>query len=63
MAVERHEDSPLFALDAGLGNRLKVFTDSEATRVSFFDPDRDAWISIARCDWDRIVALVQGEFE
>jgi hypothetical protein len=58
------DDDLVFALDAGLGNRVKVFVigGPEDFRVSFSDPDREAWISVAKADWERIVARVQEQF-
>lgn len=54
----------VFALDMGLGNRLNVYvTDGpENYTVMFSDPDRPAFISIAKCDWERIVERVKAQF-
>lgn len=54
----------VFALDMGLGRRLKVFVSGppEAYSVSLMDSDRDAFISIDKCDWERIVECVSNQF-
>lgn len=62
--ANEHDQDLVFALDMGLGNRKKVFVTGgpEDFTVSFFDVDRDAWVSFPKCDWERIVARVQEQF-
>lgn len=59
------DDDCVFALDMGFGRRLKVFVTGgpEDFTVAFFDPCRDAWVNIDKCDWERIVERVKGQFE
>lgn len=60
------QDDPdlVFALDMGFGNRKKVFVmgQPEDYTVSFYDIDRDAWVSFPKCDWERIVERVKEQF-
>ena len=57
------DDDTVFTLDEGFGSRLKVgVTFSEENQgggfVSFFDPDRDAWISLDFTVFDRVAKAV-----
>jgi hypothetical protein len=54
----------VFRIDAG-GENLRVYVTGEADdyRVMISNPDKDAFIGIAKCDWVRIVEQVKGQFE
>lgn len=57
-------DDKVFAIDMGLGRRLSVYVmgPPESYKVAISDPDRGAWISIDRCDWERLVERVKEQF-
>lgn len=62
--TKQPDDDLVFALDMGFGGRLKVFVTGQPEDfiVSFFDPDRDAWINVDKIDWTRIVKRVEEQF-
>lgn len=59
------DEDLVFALDMGLGQRLKVYVTGapEDYRVQISNPDAlEGFIGIAKCDWERIVERVAAQF-